>query len=149
MIKLALASVLSFSAFGCGMLMPAGQTTQPGAASSDPTALTSAVENPASPAPTAPAPAHATDTPKPATATVVSVTLRSSCKDTVRVFYGKKPKFGSGTTSSISANSVQSKSMQPGEMVWIVDQSDNGIASATVSESTKTIEVDASCTSLR
>ena len=35
----------------------------------------------------------------------VSVTIRSACSKTVKVFYGDKPKFGSGTYSSISSNS--------------------------------------------
>lgn len=79
---------------------------------------------------------------------VVSVTLRNTCSNTVRVFYGDKPKFGSGTTSSLSGNSSTSRQMKPGEMVWIVDESDNGLASATVSASTRTIEVTSSCTGL-
>lgn len=149
MTKLVLASVLSFGFFGCNMLMPtapaAGNTTAPTESSLAPgggtTSTTSAVE------PTSPAAAPAT--PAAAPAGPVSVTLRSSCKNTVRVFYGQKPKFGSGTTSSLSGNSVQSKSMKPGEMVWLVDDKDNGLASATVSETTRTIEVNADCTSLR
>ena len=150
MIKLALVSVLAFSAVGCGVLMPAaGQmangSSSTAASTTEPTSLTSAVEN----TPASPGSPKSESAASPATPSVVSVTLRSSCKDTVRVFYGQKPKFGSGTTSSLSANSVQSKQMKPGEMIWIVDASDNGVASATVSDTTKTIEVDASCTSLR
>lgn len=148
MIKLTLVALLSFSAFGCGVWMaPPGQTANGSAAptTTEPTSLTNAVESaPASPASPTPD-AHTT----PAAPSVVSVTLRSSCKNTVRVFYGQKPKFGSGTTSSLSAHSVQSKQMKPGDMVWIVDASDNGVSSATVAGTTKTIEVDASCTNLR
>jgi len=77
---------------------------------------------------------------------VVSVTLRNSCRDTVKVFYGNKPKFGSGTYSTLSSNSVSSKQFRPGDMVWIVDDSENGIASATVDDRTRSIEVDSSCT---
>jgi hypothetical protein len=78
----------------------------------------------------------------------VSVTIRSACSKTVKVFYGEKPKFGSGTYSSIDSNSVQSHSFRPGEMLWIVDESENGLGSATVSTGTRELEVGSSCTSI-
>jgi hypothetical protein len=78
----------------------------------------------------------------------VSVTIRSSCSQTVKVFYGNKPKFGSGTYSSISSNSVQSHSFQPGDQLWIVDDSENGISNATVSSSTRELEITSSCTGI-
>ncbi len=84
----------------------------------------------------------------PAPAGPVSVTIRSSCPSTVRVFYGDKPKYGSGTTSSISSNSVNSHSFQPGDMFWIVDASDNGVDSITVGPGLGTIEIGSNCTSL-
>lgn len=76
----------------------------------------------------------------------VSVTIRSRCGSTVRVFYGDKPKFGSGTSSTISSNSVQSKSFRAGDMMWVVDDRDNGLSSTTISQSTREIEVG--CTGL-
>ncbi len=87
--------------------------------------------------------------PKPSGPVLVSVTLRSSCKENVRVFFGDKPKYGSGTTSSISPNSVSSRQMKEGDMVWIVDASDNPLASVRIQESTSKIEVDGSCKSWR
>jgi hypothetical protein len=78
----------------------------------------------------------------------VSVTIRSSCGQTMRVFFGSDPRFGSGTHSTISSNSVSSYTFQPGDMFWITDDSDNGIASVTVSEGTRQIEIDSSCSSL-
>ena len=78
----------------------------------------------------------------------VSVTIRSACSKTVKVFYGEKPKFGSGTYSSIDSNSVQSHSFKPGEMLWIVDESENGLGSATISAGTRELEVASSCTSI-
>jgi hypothetical protein len=78
----------------------------------------------------------------------ISVTIRSSCPQTVRVFYGDKPKYGSGTTSSISSNSVNSHTFQPGDMFWIVDESDNGVDSVTVGPGINTIEISSSCTSM-
>ena len=86
---------------------------------------------------------------QPAAPTVVSVTIRSACSKTVRVFYGDKPKFGSGTTSSISSNSVQSKSMKPGEMIWVVDDNDNGLGGVSISEATRTVEIGSDRNSIR
>lgn len=71
----------------------------------------------------------------------VSVTIRSSCGSTVRVFYGDKPKFGSGTTSSISSNSVQSHSFRVGDMMWVIDDHDNGMGSVSISSNTRELEV--------
>lgn len=81
-------------------------------------------------------------------ASSVSVTVRNTCPETVDVFYGEKPKFGSGKYSSLGPNSRENMSFRPGDMMWIVDESQNGIASATVSASTQTIEVTSSCTGL-
>lgn len=75
----------------------------------------------------------------------VSVTIRSSCSRTVPVFYGSKPKFGSGTQSSISTNSVQSHSFRVGDMFWVTDASGNGLDGVTVTERTRTLEIDSSC----
>jgi hypothetical protein len=78
----------------------------------------------------------------------VSVTIRSACSKTVKVFFGDKPKFGSGTYSSIDSNSVSSHSFRPGEQLWIVDESENGLGSAQVSSSTHELEVSSSCTAI-
>jgi hypothetical protein len=90
----------------------------------------------------------ATPAAAPAPSGPVSVTIRSACSKTVKVFYGDKPKFGSGTYSSISSNSVQSHSFQDGDMFWIVDESENGISSATVSRNTRELEIGSSCSGI-
>jgi hypothetical protein len=79
---------------------------------------------------------------------VVSVTLRNSCRQTVKVFYGAKPKYGSGTESTLGGNSVQNHSVRPGDMLWLLDASGNGIASATAAPGMREIEVTTSCTGL-
>lgn len=71
----------------------------------------------------------------------VSVTIRSSCGSTVHVFYGDKPKYGSGTSSTISSNSVQSHSFRVGDMMWVVDDNDNGLSSVTISSNTRELTV--------
>ncbi len=78
----------------------------------------------------------------------VSVTIRSSCPKTVPVFYGNKPKYGSGTSSSVSTNSVSSHSFREGDMFWVTDESGNGLDGFTVTRDTRTIEIDSSCSRL-
>lgn len=115
---------------------------------------------PAAGAPTAGAPAAtpapgaaATDPTNAAVAkssgpSTVSVDIKSSCSKTVKVFFGDKPKFGSGTYSTASSNSRSSHTFRPGDQFWIVDQSENGLASVSVAESTREIEILGSCTEL-
>ena len=76
------------------------------------------------------------------------MTIRSACSKTVKVFYGDKPKFGSGTYSTIDSNSVQSHSFRPGEQLWVVDESENGLGSATIAQGTHELEVSSSCTAI-
>lgn len=80
-----------------------------------------------------------------------TIEIRSECSRTVPVFYGEKPKFGSGTRSSVSSNSISSAGRKPdGSMtMWIIDESENGLANAHATASTKRIIVDRSCSSLR
>lgn len=84
----------------------------------------------------------------PSGPSVVSVQLKNNCSSTVKLFFGSKPKFGSGRYSSLGSNTRTSESMKPGDMVWIVDDGQNGVASATVSASTREIEITSSCTGL-
>jgi hypothetical protein len=97
----------------------------------------------------APAPEPTYESTAPASPSVVSVTIRSSCSQTVRVFYGEKPKWGSGTYSTISSNSSTSHSFRPGDMFWIVDDSENGLSSTSVGVGTRQIEILPSCTGFR
>jgi hypothetical protein len=76
-----------------------------------------------------------------------SFTLRNACPKTVKIFYGKTPKFGSGRSSSIGSNTVQHESMDAGEMIWIVDDSGNGISNFTASAGVREVEIGAGCTS--
>lgn len=93
-------------------------------------------------------PAGAEPARAPSGPTTVSVTIRSACSKTVSVFYGDKPKFSSGTTSSISSNSVQSKTFQDGDLMWVLDDRGEGAGSVTISSSTRNIEIGAGCTSI-
>jgi hypothetical protein len=77
-----------------------------------------------------------------------SVTIRSSCSRTAKVFYGEKPGFSSGTTSSVSSNSVSSKTFKVGDQMWVLDDSGKALGNVTISASTRQIEIDASCSSM-
>jgi hypothetical protein len=72
----------------------------------------------------------------------VSVTLINRCRDTVPVFFGADPGYGSGTHSTLSGNSRQSRSMKPGEMFWVTDENRKGRGSATIGSATREIEID-------
>jgi hypothetical protein len=78
----------------------------------------------------------------------VSVDIHSSCEHSVKVFYGDKPKFGSGTYSSIEGHSIESHTFNPGEMLWIVDDEENGIAGTAVGPGIHQIEIPETCSSL-
>ena len=76
------------------------------------------------------------------------VTLRNRCRETVKLFFGDKPKFGSGTYSSLGGNSSTSRQFREGDMIWVVDDGQNGLSSTTVSRGARTIEITESCTGM-
>lgn len=84
---------------------------------------------------------------QPAAPSVVHLSMKNTCSQTVNLFFGDKPKFGSGTYTTLGSNTITSKSMQPGDMIWIVDGSQNGISSVTVDGGTKNVEINGDCSS--
>jgi hypothetical protein len=76
-----------------------------------------------------------------------SVEVHSDCPKTTPVFYGDKPKFGSGTKSSIGSNTTTSATRKSdGTLtIWIIDEQENGISSVHVEASTRRVEIDRSC----
>lgn len=127
---------------------PAYATTQPTSAqpaSARPASYSASDGYDSSPSPS-PAPAAAPAPAAPAAPTVVSVRLRNTCPETVKLFFGDKPKFGSGTYSSLGSNTSTSKSMRPGDMIWLVDDSQNGLSSVSIGNRSMTVEVTSSCT---
>jgi hypothetical protein len=156
-LSLFVAASLAVSSAACGgLLVP---RSDPAAGQSDPAAQSGQGgqgDDPSSPSSSSSSASSTggsktsttTTTAAPAASSHVSVTVRSQCSKTVRVFFGQKPKFGSGRTSSVSSNSVSSESFNTGDMMWIVDESDNGLASTTVSSSTHEITVGSDCHTL-
>ncbi len=84
----------------------------------------------------------------PAAPQTASVTIRSACSKTAKVFYGDKPGFSSGTQSSISSNSVQSKTFRIGDQMWVTDDSGKALDSVRVESGTRNIEILSSCSSI-
>ncbi|MEZ4473199.1 MAG: hypothetical protein R3F60_20920 [bacterium] len=74
-----------------------------------------------------------------------SLSLKNECPRTVRLFEGDKPKFGSGTYSTIGANNIRSFSGFAGKTLWIVDDSDNGVSSYSLSAGRHDLVITASC----
>ncbi len=77
--------------------------------------------------------------------TFVSVTLINECKQTVKLFFGSKPKFGSGRHSSIGSNTRTSHSGTAGDMIWIEDESGNGVSSVTLAVGMREVRINSSC----
>ena len=83
--------------------------------------------------------------PKPQS-TFFSMTLKNNCRDKVLIFVGDKPKFGSGTRTSIGGNTIRSFSGTAPETFWITDASENGLSSFTVSPGSHRMQILPSCT---
>ncbi len=151
-----LAVVLPFVAGLGACMMPMGrypagsQQSQSGASGTGMAGQSQS--SPASPSPGMPTdpqgPSASHSNSAPAAPSTVSVDIRSDCPKTVKVFYGDKPKFGSGTYSSVESNSVSSHQFQSGDMFWIVDDSQNGVASVTAKPGMSEIKVTSDCTHL-
>ena len=141
MIKTVLAAALL-----TGCIMPpvqSGQSTTPTSSSSP---SSSAADD--EPAPYTSSTPTSRSSSAPAAPTTVSVTIRSSCSKTAKVFYGDKPGFSSGTQSSVSSNSVSSKTFRVGDQMWVVDDSGKPLDNVRIDSSTRNIEISSSCTTL-
>ena len=95
----------NYAGGGGGGGYPAGSGGAPAAGSSDPSAPMAASSGGAAPAAA------------PAAPQVVSVSLHNDCPNTVKLFLGEKPKFGSGTNTSLGSNTTTSYQMKPGDMI--------------------------------
>lgn len=122
--------LLAFAAFG-GCVIPAASSGGGGyPANSGGGGYASA---PASSSESAPPPGTSTSASSaPAAPQVISVSLHNDCPNTVKLFLGEKPKFGSGTNTSLGSNTTTSYQMKPGDMIWITDDSENGVSSTSI-----------------
>ena len=96
--------------------------------------------------PSAPAVAGAEQASAPAAPVVVSVELHNDCEHDVKLFFGEKPGFSSGTQTSLESNSTSSYQMKPGDMIWITDDSENGVSSTSIgSSSSQSLRIMPGC----
>lgn len=98
------------------------------------------------PTTTATAPSNPNDT----TSVPLSIEIHSDCTDSVPLFLGDKPKFGSGTKTSISANTTTSfpRDSDGTLTIWIIDDQENGLASVHVTKRMKKVSIGRSCRTL-
>jgi hypothetical protein len=146
-LKLAAMTTMLATAAGCGAL---GQYAQSASAlSGNGTAPAGATPGAAAAAPTsAAAPAEQAASGKASGPSTVSVSIKNNCGKTAKIFFGDKPKFGSGTYSSIGDNTRTSHTFSVGDHFWVVDDSENGLSSAEIGESTRELEIGGACDSV-
>jgi len=84
------------------------------------------------------------------TVTPITIDVHNDCTDSVPLFLGDKPKFGSGTKTSVSSNSTTTfpRNNDGTLTVWIIDEQENGLASVHVTKRMKKIEIGRSCRTL-
>jgi hypothetical protein len=101
-------------------------------------------------APTATPAPTATASPSGTTMVPMTIDIHNDCTDSVPLFLGEKPKFGSGTKTSVSSNSTTSfpRNGDGTLTVWIIDDQENGLASVHVSKRMKKIDIGRSCRTL-
>jgi hypothetical protein len=75
-----------------------------------------------------------------------SLSLHNDCAQTVKLFLGDKPKWGSGTSTTIGSNVTQSFTLNPGDKVWIVDQNDEGVVAYAGQPGMHSMKITSSCT---
>jgi hypothetical protein len=74
-------------------------------------------------------------------ASTVSVTVRSSCSSTVKIKYDS-------TIASISPNEVDSRSLDVGDRVAVLDDSERELDSVKIESSTRELTVGSDCRSI-
>ena len=75
----------------------------------------------------------------------INVVIDNQCSDTVMLFFGEKPRPGSNYHTTMSGQSQRSELLMPGDKAWLLDEEENGIASAEVELDTTEITIDHGC----
>jgi len=90
------------------------------------------------------------DSPNDTSTTPLTIEIHNDCSDTVPLFLGEKPKFGSGTKTSIGSNTTASfpRGSDGTVTVWIIDEQENGLANVHVTKRMKKIDIGRSCRTL-
>lgn len=75
-------------------------------------------------------------------ASTVSVTVRSACSSTVKIAYDS-------TIASLSAGEADTRSLDVGDYVSVLDASEHVLDSIEIGESTRELQVGSDCASIR
>jgi hypothetical protein len=122
----------------------------PACASSTPAAASPATEASATPAATAApsaAPSVAATPPEPTALQQRPLDLTSACPHDVHLFYGAHPGPGAGESAVVAKGATLAVPRLPDgtQMVWVIDEKGNGLASVNVSKRMRHIRIDAAC----
>lgn len=145
--------VSSLLAVGCVIMPPpqsgGGSGPAQGSTMTTPTTPEAPTSTATGATPTAPETKKVPETKTPETKTPVPTTIevRNRCPKTVQLFIGDRPKFGSGTKTSISSNTTTSfpRKADGTASIWIIDDQENGITAATPGPDAKYVEIQGSC----
>ncbi len=77
-----------------------------------------------------------------------AVTLRNACPRTVALFVGAKPGAEDGRYMSLGSNSSISPKLRTGELLWLLDAEQAGVASVAIAGGTREVEVAEGCAGL-
>ncbi|MCC6648606.1 MAG: hypothetical protein IT374_23935 [Polyangiaceae bacterium] len=79
-----------------------------------------------------------------------SIQVHSDCPRTLPLFLGDKPKYGSGTKTSIGSNTTTSFPRKPDgtASIWILDDHENGVGQASVGPSARRVTIARNCTAI-
>lgn len=82
--------------------------------------------------------------------TPTSIEVHSDCPKTLPLFVGDKPKFGSGTKTSIGSNTTTTfpRKADGSASIWIIDDKENGVAQASAGPSTRRLVIGRNCTAI-
>lgn len=82
--------------------------------------------------------------------TPTSIEVHSDCPHTLPLFVGDKPKFGSGTKTSIGSNTTTTfpRRADGTASVWIIDDKENGVSQAAVGPGTRRLKIARNCTAI-
>jgi hypothetical protein len=130
-----LSLLLPLAALATGCMMPANFGQSPGSSPGSQSSPQAASGGPQA--------AAASDPAQPSAPVPTEVEVHNDCERTVPLFVGDQPGYGSGTQTSIESNTTTTEPRGPDGTVtiWIVDDSQNGVASVHVTPSTKRVVV--------
>lgn len=77
-----------------------------------------------------------------------SMSLKNECPRTVKLFIGDKPRWGSGTSTSIGANTITSYSGSAPVTYWIVDDRGEGVSAYTAHPGSQRVRILPTCSGM-